>query len=108
MFSVHAVRKRSTAEIHASGDLVFEHVREFVDVIHSVVEKKAVLIDLTQIEQVDLAGLQTLYALQKGVSESGYSITISLGENRDRIRRISEYAGLRMLSEVLTDDNPAK
>ena len=103
MFSVHAVRKRTSAELHASGDLVLENVRAFVDAILGVVEKKSILLDLTKVERVDLAGLQTLYALKRGEEESGYSVSFRFGDNRERIERITGFAGLRMIDSGESD-----
>lgn len=95
MIEVRIDRKRDPVQVSVSGDLNFSSVGELREEILKVFPRKGTFrLVLAETGELDLPGVQLLYALCRSGDSTGVSIEIDPGEAGQRIEKMLRFAGL--------------
>jgi len=84
-----------TKTISIRGDLTIDRVSEIRDEMRSALPAKDLTLDLSQLEKIDLAGLQLLYSLERSVLAEEGTMRVNGDSARDRLIRMVSFTGLR-------------
>lgn len=79
------------------GDLTLETVPELLEKARSISRTGEIEVHFESLGEIDLAGLQFLYALRNDRSESGGAVVFSGDQAVERLGRMADFAGLPQL-----------
>jgi ABC-type transporter Mla MlaB component len=79
------------------GDLTLETIPELIEKARSFPRSDEIEIHFESLAEIDLAGLQFLYALRNARSESGGAVVFSGDQAVERLGRMADFAGLPQL-----------
>ena len=99
MLDVNIRKSGDITTVAISGDLTFSTVGEFVGRVKKHKNVGAMEIAIEELGELDLAGLQALYALRKTRMNSEKTLRFSGEDALQRIDRMTEFAGLPQLRE---------
>lgn len=77
-----------------SGDLTFDHVGTVVTAVKKHAADAKLEVNFTELGELDVAGLQLLYAVQGDRTGDDRSVTFSGEAALDRLNRMVEFTGL--------------
>ncbi|MFW5643370.1 MAG: STAS domain-containing protein [Alkalispirochaeta sp.] len=82
-----------------SGDLVFQEVQDLLEAYRKLNNPSSIEISLAEIGEIDLPGLQLLYAIRNDRNETGHALRFTGEQALERISRMAEFAGLPQLEQ---------
>jgi len=97
--TVRTRKKKNETVLTVSGDLVFQEVPDLLAAYRKLNEAASVEISFAEIGEIDLPGLQLLYAIRSDREETGQMLRFSGDQALERISRMAEFAGLPQLQQ---------
>jgi ABC-type transporter Mla MlaB component len=82
-----------TTVLTLSGDLTFETVGPVRSAYLEAADDPTVEINFSDLQNIDLAGLQVLYSIQKDRKGTGKTLEFSGDKGLQRLGRMAEFAG---------------
>lgn len=80
------------------GDLTLDTVPALLEATRSLPSGDEIEVHFEMLREIDLAGLQFLYALQNDRSESGGTVVFSGSQAMERLGKMADFAGLPQLT----------
>ena len=100
---IKAEHNENEVNVYISGKLSFKDHPEFNSFIEEIaVSKKNVLFDISDLEQIDSAGIGMMFLSQKVMEEAGASITIR--NPRGQVKRVFEITSIEKQIPVINDN----
>jgi ABC-type transporter Mla MlaB component len=97
--TVRTRKKKDETVLTISGDLVFQEVPDLLKAYRKLEDAPSVEIRFAEIGEIDLPGLQLLYAIRSDRDETGRALRFSGDQVLERIARMAEFAGLPQLQQ---------